>query len=163
MDALAAFHSLVAEIDYPMYIVTAAAAGRADGCLVGFTTQGSIHPGRFVVFLSKANRTFQIAADATDLAVHFLHEGNRDLAMLFGEETGDDVDKLSLCEWSRVDGIEAPVLAGTKGFVAGPILGRLDGGDHVAHLIDVAAAGRRGDGRQLSYQMTKDFRPGHPP
>lgn len=156
------FHSLVAEIDYPMFIVTASSGAEADGCLVGFVTQGSIHPGRFVVLLSKANRTFRIAAAAADLAVHFLHEGNRGLALLFGERTGDDVDKLALCEWSRVDGIEAPVLAGTRGFVAGPILDRMDAGDHTAHLIDVTAARHDGDGRQLSYQMMKDLKPGHP-
>jgi flavin reductase (DIM6/NTAB) family NADH-FMN oxidoreductase RutF len=154
--------SLVAEIDYPMFIVTASSGAEADGCLVGFVTQGSIHPGRFVVLLSKANRTFRIAAAAADLAVHFLHEGNRGLALLFGEQTGDDVDKLALCEWSRVDGIEAPVLAGTRGFVAGPILDRMDAGDHTAHLIDVTATRHDGDGRQLSYQMIKDLKPGHP-
>ena len=32
------FHAFVSELEYPMYVVTAAAAGDRDGCLVGFAT-----------------------------------------------------------------------------------------------------------------------------
>lgn len=156
-----AFHSLVAGIDYPMFIVTAEAAGERSGCLVGFVTQASIDPARMLVMLSKKNHTYRIASRATELAVHFLHEENRRLSTVFGEETGDDVDKFAQCEWSRVEGVEAPVLAGTRGFVAGPILDRMDGGDHVAHLLEVTAARVDGTGPQLAFSMVRDMKPGH--
>ncbi len=48
-EGRATVHALVTEIDYPMFIVTAAAGGRRAGCLVGFTTQCSIHPPRFLI------------------------------------------------------------------------------------------------------------------
>jgi flavin reductase (DIM6/NTAB) family NADH-FMN oxidoreductase RutF len=156
------FHQLVAWIDYPMFIVTTSAGSERSGCLVGFVTQGSIHPPRFVVMLSKENLTYRVAERAEQLVVHFLHEGNRGLALLFGEETGDNVDKFEACAWSSIDGVGPPVLAGTRGFLAGRILHRMDAGDHVAHLINVEVARVERDGSQLSYQMVKNFDPGHP-
>ncbi len=39
-----AFTELTAAMDYPMFVVTAAAAGEQSGCLVGFATQCSIDP-----------------------------------------------------------------------------------------------------------------------
>ena len=44
---------IVEHLEYPMFVVAAAADGDADACLVGFTTQCSIDPSRFAAFLSK--------------------------------------------------------------------------------------------------------------
>ena len=156
-----AFHRLVGGIDYPMFIVTTEAGGERSGCLVGFVTQGSIDPPRMVVMLSKNNHTFRVASGAGELVVHFLHEGNRELSELFGEETGDEIDKFELCAWSYPHGVAAPVLEGTRGFAAGRILQRLDAGDHVAHLLEVTAAEVYDDGPQLAFSMVRDMTPGH--
>ena len=163
MDPAEAFDRLVSRIEYPMFLVTTSADDERSGCLVGFATQGSIDPPRLLIMLSKANHTYQVAQRADELVVHFLHEGNRGLAALFGEETGDEVDKFARCAWSQVEGISSPVVSGTRGFVAGPILDRLDAGDHVAHLIGVSAAGLDRDaGGQLGFQAVRGLRPGHP-
>ena len=69
-----------AHVDSPMYVVTAAADGEHGGCLVGFATQCSIDPARFLVCLSTANRTFTIASRADMLVVHALHETDHALA-----------------------------------------------------------------------------------
>src|SRR5205814_612337 len=53
-----------------MLIVTAAAGDERDACLVGFSTQTSIHPSRFLACLSRKNRTYRIACAAEHLAVH---------------------------------------------------------------------------------------------
>src|SRR4051794_41781759 len=55
-----AVHELIDELDYPMFIVTVAAGGERAGCLVGFATQCSINPPRFLVCLSDKNRTFRV-------------------------------------------------------------------------------------------------------
>lgn len=161
MEADSAFGRLVAGLDYPMFVVTAATGGVRDGCLVGFATQASIDPPRLLVAISRANRTFEVAAEAEGLVVHFLRRDNDDLARLFGEETGDTTDKFTRCEWD--DGpFGAPVVRGTRGWVAGRILARLDGGDHVAHLVDVERAELGDDGPQLGYQAVRGLDPGHP-
>src|SRR4051812_7028475 len=93
------FNALVGELDYPMFIATTVHEDELAGCLVGFATQCSIDPPRFLVCISKANRTFRVVREAPSVAVHFVPEGADKLAALFGGETGDEVDKFSRCTW----------------------------------------------------------------
>jgi flavin reductase (DIM6/NTAB) family NADH-FMN oxidoreductase RutF len=160
-ESLEAFQALVSGIDYPMFIVTAAADGERSGCFVGFATQASIDPARFLVMISKANHTCKVAEDAGTLVVHFLHAGNRPLANLFGEETGDEIDKFAACRWkSSPDG--TPILLGVRGWLTGAIVARLDAGDHIAHVVEVTDAAVDESGPQLGLQAAKDMEPGHP-
>src|SRR5579875_3872502 len=93
------FAKLKSEIDYSMLIVTTAARGERAGCLVGFGSQVSIDPPRFLVCLSVKNRTFRVAREARVLVVHFVPIEQGHLAELFGGETGDETDKFARCEW----------------------------------------------------------------
>lgn len=155
------FEQLVGGLDYPMYIVTAAHEGARAGCLVGFTTQASIDPPRLLVLLSKANDTFRVASRAEVLGVHFLSTANKDLAELFGEESGDWTDKFARCKWQEGPS-DVPVLVGVKGWIAGRVLQRLDAGDHVPHLLEPIDGGVGGDGPSLTLQQVRDLEPGHP-
>ena len=157
-----AFSAIAESIDYPMFVVTTAVDGERSGCLVGFATQCSIHPVRYFVCVSKANHTWGVARRAQVLAVHVLRASDMDLAHIFGEETGDEVDKFAQCEWDDgPDGV--PVLRRCDWF-AGRIVTRVDGGDHVGHVLDVLEEGRaqRAHEPQLSFQAVRDFNPGHP-
>jgi len=73
-----AFEKLVSLLDYPMFVVTTRVDDEWAGCLVGFTSQVSIRPPRFLVGLSKRNHTFRVAErDALrhELADHDMEEG----------------------------------------------------------------------------------------
>jgi flavin reductase (DIM6/NTAB) family NADH-FMN oxidoreductase RutF len=157
------FHELVSGIDYPMFIVTTVAPdGTKGGCLVGFVTQASIEPPRLVVCLSKANATFRVAQQAELLAVHFLGRSNVELSRLFGEETGDEIDKFTHCHWVVGPG-GVPLLPGCKGWVAATIRERFDTGDHVAFLVEpFMANAERPNETQLSFQQVREMEPGHP-
>jgi len=87
-------------------VVTAAAGEDREGCLVGFATQASMNPPRILVCLSVQNATFETAKVATHLGVPVVPAGRRDLAELFGGETGDDVDKFVRCRWENGPGGE---------------------------------------------------------
>ncbi len=155
------FEELLADLDTPMFIVTAAAGNERDGCLVGFTTQCSIDPSQFAVWLSKQNRTYRIARHASTLVVHLVREDQCELADWFGGETGDEVDKLAGIDWhAGPDG--APVLSGCDWF-GGRVLERVDvGGDHVAFVLEPLGGevSRRGT-RPLGLQRAKHIDPGH--
>jgi len=157
------FAKLVAQLDYPMYVVTAAAGGERAGCLVGFGTQTSIHPPRFLACISRKNRTLRVASEATLLAVHFLSDEprERELAELFGGETGDETDKFELCAWHEgPQGV--PLLDEVPNRFVGRALERLDLGDHVGFLLEPVEA-ERGDGfDELGFQEAKAIDPGHP-
>ena len=152
---------LVAELDYPMLIVTAAAGDARAGCLVGFSTQCCINPPRFLVCISKRNATYRTASVADVLAVHFLTHDERTLSELFGEQTGDDLDKFTQCEWDAGPN-DVPLLRDVAGYYVGRVLERHDVGDHVAFLLEpLEAEFRRPVAPQLGFQDVKDMEPGH--
>lgn len=155
------FAQLVSDLDYPLYIVTTAHAGERSGCLIGFATQCSIFPPRFLACLSKKNHTFRLAQRAGILAVHVVAGKNKDLAELFGGETGDDVDKFARIPWHEVHGV--PILEQCESWFAGKILERVDFGDHVGHLLQPMEAEPADSPGQLTYQQARDIDPGHKP
>jgi flavin reductase (DIM6/NTAB) family NADH-FMN oxidoreductase RutF len=155
------FQRLVATLDYPVYIVTAAARNETSGCLIGFATQCSIHPPRFLACLSKKNRTLAIARRADVLGVHVVDEKNRDLAELFGGETGDEVDKFARVTWHYEHGV--PILDDCERWFAGTVLGRIALGDHVGFLLEPIDAEKEGQSEQLTFQEARNIEPGHPP
>ena len=156
------FGELVGQLDYPMLVVTAADGERRGGCLVGFATQSSINPPRYLVCLSPRNHTFDIAARATTLAVHVLAPEQHALATLFGERTGDEVDKFERCAW-RAGPDGTPILTDCARWFTGRVLARFDAGDHVAFLLEPVAVAVAAAPGQLGFQAVRDLRPGHPP
>jgi flavin reductase (DIM6/NTAB) family NADH-FMN oxidoreductase RutF len=159
-DARSEVHKLVSEIDYPMYIVTVAAGGERAGCLVGFTTQCSIDPPRFLVCLSDKNHTFRVAQQAQTLVVHLVPETEEELARLFGSQTGDEVDKFQRCEWTPgPDG--APVLAACRNWFAGRVLERWPAGDHWAYLLDPIEAESEPGEEAFAFHRARRIDPGH--
>lgn len=158
------FAKLVAKLDYPMYIVTANAAGERAGCLVGFGTQTSIRPPRFLACISRKNHTYPVAAEASALGVHFLSDEprQREIAELFGGETGDETDKFSRCEWHDGPG-GVPFLDAVPDRFAGRVLERIDLGDHAGFLLEPIEA-ETGDAlNTLDFQDLKGVEPGHEP
>jgi flavin reductase (DIM6/NTAB) family NADH-FMN oxidoreductase RutF len=153
---------LVARADPPLYIVTTAAGGARAGCLVGFASQVSIDPPRFLAALSVANRTWDVARAATHLAVHVFGRDRMDLIALFGGETGDEVDKFSRCAWSDGPG-GVPLLDGALAWLVGLILRRDDFGDHVGHLLDPIDGGvGAGAGEAVRLGDAHGLHAGHP-
>ncbi len=154
-----AFEGVVGDLEYPMFIVTARAGEERLGCLVGFTTQASIHPPRFIVCLSHKNRTFRRGRDAPVLGVHAVPADAGDLAELFGGETGDGVDKFSRCAWHEgPEGV--PLLERCENWFVGRVLRRFDAGDHDAFLLEPVAAGS-GDVAEFTFHRAKRIDPGH--
>ena len=155
------FNAVVTHLEYPMFVVTAASGDERDGCLVGFATQCSIHPPRFLVCLSVKNRTFRIAQTAPVLGVHLVGEDQRHLAQLFGGETADEVDKLG--QWPWHEGPQGvPILEDVDNSFVGRVLERVDLGDHVGHLLEPIAARHEGDTDALGFQEARDIDAGHP-
>jgi flavin reductase (DIM6/NTAB) family NADH-FMN oxidoreductase RutF len=154
--------ALLADRDPPMAIVTARASdGRIAGCLVGFSTQCSITPPKYAVWLSIKNHTYEVARDSTHLAVHILGADQISLAEHFGSLTGHQIDKFADRAWSAGPG-GVPVLAEARGWFGGPAEQHPPNGDHALFVITPDAAEGRLDGPPLSYQAVRDVEPGNP-
>ncbi len=155
------FARLMATLDYPLYIVTTATGEERSGCLIGFATQCSIRPPRFLACISKKNHTFGLVQRAAIVAVHVVEERNKDIAELFGGETGDEVDKFSQVAWQTIDGV--PVLDACERWFAGTVLERIDLGDHLGLLLSPVDAEPSEPASQLTFQKAQDIKPGHRP
>ena len=153
-------HRLVSELDYPMFIVTATDGVEHAGCLIGFATQCSIDPPRFLVCLSDKNRTFRVARAAEVLVVHLVPDDAGELAELFGSETGDEVDKFERCAWSAGPG-GTPVLDDCRNWFAGRVLERIPAGDHCAYLLDPFEAHSGTSERPFTFHRARRMEPGH--
>jgi flavin reductase (DIM6/NTAB) family NADH-FMN oxidoreductase RutF len=158
-----AFASLMSSLDSAMAVVTTAEGDERAGCLVGFHGQSSIDPHRYAVWLSKANHTYRVGLRATHLAVHLLAAGDegRELARLFGTETGDDVDKFADLDHTPGPG-GVPLLAAVPHRIVLRRVVLLDeGGDHVCvtgEPVDVTTAGPF---LPLRLGAIDDLTPGH--
>jgi flavin reductase (DIM6/NTAB) family NADH-FMN oxidoreductase RutF len=154
------FDRLVADLDPAMLIVTVADGEEREGCLVGFGTACSVDPQRYIVCLSKRNRTYGVAVRTGAMAVHPVAADAGDLAELFGGETGDEVDKFARADW-REGPLGLPILERCESWFAGRTLDSLDAGDHVVFLLEPVAV-QRGPVREfLRLREATRIEPGH--
>jgi flavin reductase (DIM6/NTAB) family NADH-FMN oxidoreductase RutF len=158
-EDLAPFFDL---IDYPFYVVTVRSP-EADmsGCLAGFVTQCSINPPNFLVCIAKVNHTLGVAERSTGMGLHLLGEDQVDLARLFGEQTGDLVDKFASVDW-RLGFTGAPLLVDAAVSMEGQVLGHFSVGDHEAFLMRAARAVEGGPPGLLTFRAAPQLHPGHP-
>jgi flavin reductase (DIM6/NTAB) family NADH-FMN oxidoreductase RutF len=160
VDVRATFHALVGGLEYPMFIVTARAGDEPLGCLVGFATQTSIDPPRFAVGLSHNNRTYRHGRDSDLLAVHCVPEHAAELAVLFGGETGDEVDKFARAAWREGPG-GVPLLDDCPNRFVGRVLWRREAGDHDLFLLEPVFAEKGAAEDEFTFHRAKRIDPGH--
>jgi flavin reductase (DIM6/NTAB) family NADH-FMN oxidoreductase RutF len=157
------FDRFVSGLDYPMFIVTAAAAGTPAraGCLVGFATQCSIDPARFLVCISKNNHTCSVARAAAVLGVHLLGAHQLGLAALFGEACSDEVDKFADVPW-RLGAGGVPLLTECPHSFVGEVLEQTDLGDHIGFVLAPTDVSAPEDTRPLCFSQVRHLHPAHP-
>lgn len=161
MSGVDGFGELVANLDPPMAIVTTVSGDQRAGCLIGFHAQCSIEPPRYVIWLSKANHTLRVGLMASRFTVHFLSEGDHDLAEVFGGTSSDDIDKFSRCDWHEgPDGV--PLLDRVPNRLIGLRGAVLDeGSDHICLVIEPDRVDVGRPFRPLRLSMVGDITPGH--
>ena len=155
------FDQLMGALDQSMVIVTTVAGDERAGCLVGFHSQSSIDPPRYVVWLSQANHTHGVAASASTFAVHLVPADRHDIAELFGGRTDDHDDKLARCDWEPgPDGV--PLVTACPDRFVGRRLDWLAGrGDHDGVVLEPVQAELSGRGPWMRLAGASDIDAGH--
>jgi len=152
----------MARLDYSLFIVTAARDGELAGCLVGFASQVSIHPPRFLACLSDKNLTHRVALGCRTLLVHMVPEDAAELAELFGGQTGDRIDKFARCRWRPGPG-GAPILTDLHNWFCGRVLERWQLGDHTGFLLAPLEVSTGPEDQTLTFRRARWIDPGHNP
>jgi flavin reductase (DIM6/NTAB) family NADH-FMN oxidoreductase RutF len=155
------FSRFVDGLDYPLFVVTTAHGGERSGCLVGFTTQVSIDPPQMLVCISEKNHTHRLARDADLVVVHLLSPDQQELAVLFGEKTGDETDKFAHCSWHAGPGA-VPVLDEAPRHLVGRVLQRMPFADHLGLLLEPVEVSVGQGPVAYSLEDAADMEPGHP-
>lgn len=149
------------QYEQSLVVVTTGDGDEPAGCLVGFATQCSIKPPRFIVCISKANYTFTAIERADHAAIHLLRRDQSGLGSLFGEETSDSVAKFAQCSWHLgVTGV--PVLDDCAAWIEGRILQRFAPGDHEVVVVQPCDGGGGAPSKVLTLRHSPEFRAGHP-
>ena len=156
------FEALVGCLNYSMFIVTARAGDERLGCLIGFATQASIDPPRFLIGLSHTNRTHRVGGDSEYFAVHAVPAHADPLAQLFGGETQDETDKFARCNWHEgPHGL--PILDECENWFVGRVLWRDDAGDHDLYLLEPVEANASAEIATFQFHRAKRIEAGHEP
>ncbi|MDH6118940.1 hypothetical protein ABH930_002761 [Kitasatospora sp. GAS204A] len=105
--------------------------------------------------------TVRVARRAEFLVVHLLPAHRRDLAELFGGETGEHTDKFARTEWTEGPG-GVPVLTGALAWFAAQIEEHADWGDHVGFKLAPVDGQVRSVGPPLLLRQVGGVEAGHP-
>ena len=158
-----AIGELVDRADPPLYVVTTAAAGERAGCVVGFATQASIDPPRFLVAISKANRTWQRRPRprATSRCICSGASGLMSSTCSAARPVTRSTSSNSAIGPRATAGV--PLLDGAAAWFVGRVIERFDFGDHVGHLLQPVRGGTATTSPDaVTLHDADDLSPGHP-
>jgi flavin reductase (DIM6/NTAB) family NADH-FMN oxidoreductase RutF len=132
-------------LDPPVWLVTAAAGGKAGGLIATGVMEASIVPAmpRVLACLARQHHTWGLVEEAGTFALHLLGEEHLEWVWRFGLRSGRDLDKVGGLAWRAGPG-GAPLLEGARAWLDCRVESRMDTGDrtvYLAEVLDGAAAG----------------------
>jgi flavin reductase (DIM6/NTAB) family NADH-FMN oxidoreductase RutF len=144
-----AFDRLMEAFDQPVVVVAAASRRGAAACVVSFSSQCSVDPPRYCVYLPKDHGAYEVARRAGHLMVHFLDRRQHDVATALatvpheGRDTAADDEPgtdrpatgASPLRWRPGPDGRTPRLHGVDAWLFGRVADRHDTGDHVGFVL----------------------------
>jgi flavin reductase (DIM6/NTAB) family NADH-FMN oxidoreductase RutF len=127
-----------AQLDSPLWLVTAADGGRRGGFVATTMTQASIvaEMPRQLVTVNKRHNTHSLIEGSGAFAMHLIDETQLDLVWRFGLQSGRDVDKFAGLVF-RVGATGSPILPEALGWLDCRVEGCMDSGDRTVYLAAV--------------------------
>jgi flavin reductase (DIM6/NTAB) family NADH-FMN oxidoreductase RutF len=127
-----------AQLDPPLWLVTAAHGGRRGGFIATTVTQSSIVDAmpRQLITVNKRHNTHAIIESSSGFAMHLIDETQLELVWRFGLQSGRDVDKLAGLEF-RTGVTGSPLLTQALAWFDCQVEARMDSGDRTVYLTAV--------------------------
>jgi flavin reductase (DIM6/NTAB) family NADH-FMN oxidoreductase RutF len=131
-------------IPYAMYVMTSMADGRPAASTLTWLSQCSFHSPLLMIGVQGNIRMHYAVESSGAVAVHFLAEGQQDVAERFFRPPSDeDGPKLHGILWEPGPVTGAPLLADLPAWLEARVTDRVDRGDHTVFVCEVVDAGLR--------------------
>ncbi|MEM2123607.1 MAG: flavin reductase family protein [Candidatus Bathyarchaeia archaeon] len=131
-------------------VVSSRKGDKINGLAVAWMTQVSYRPPLVAVSVGKARYTHEMIESSRVFAVSILHEGQIEIAKLFGLQSGRDMDKFAQVAFeTKVSG--SPVLKDCLAFLDCKVESSLQVGDHTIFIGSILDAGIKRDEKPLIY------------
>ena len=129
-----AFKDAMSQLAAAVAIVTTGSATDPHGTTVSAFMSLSLDPPMVLVSLDKRSSLLALLPEGASIGINVLSTEQNLMARRFASK---GVDRFAGVEWQMADG--APQLPGNHTWVAGRVAQRIEAGDHVLVLVDVAA------------------------
>jgi flavin reductase (DIM6/NTAB) family NADH-FMN oxidoreductase RutF len=131
-------------IPYALCVMTSMADGRPAASTLTWLSQCSFHPPLLMVGVQGNSRMHYAVESSGVIAVHFLAEGQQDVAERFFRPPSDeDGPRLHGILWEPGPVTGAPLLADLPAWLEARVTDRVDRGDHTVFVCEVVGAGLR--------------------
>jgi flavin reductase (DIM6/NTAB) family NADH-FMN oxidoreductase RutF len=129
---------IYAQLDLPLWLVTAADGGRRGGLIATTVTQASIvaELPRQLITIAKRNHTHALIEASGAFAMHLIDETQLDLVWRFGLQSGHDVDKLAGLKF-QAGATGSPLLSEALAWFDCRVEARMNSGDRTIYLAAV--------------------------
>ena len=127
-----------AQLDPPLWLVTAADGDRRGGLIATTVTQASIVSAmpRQLITIDKRHNTHALIEGSGAFAMHLIDETQLDLVWRFGLQSGRDVDKFAGLAF-RTGATGSPLLPEALAWFDCRVEARMDSGDRTVYLAAV--------------------------
>jgi flavin reductase (DIM6/NTAB) family NADH-FMN oxidoreductase RutF len=127
-----------AQLDPPIWLVTAADGGRRGGFIATTVAQASIVDvmPRQLITVNQRHHTHELIEASGAFAMHLIDETQLDLIWRFGLQSGRDVDKLAGLTF-HAGATGSPLLADAVAWLDCRVESRMDSGDRTIYLAGV--------------------------
>jgi flavin reductase (DIM6/NTAB) family NADH-FMN oxidoreductase RutF len=149
-----------AQLDPPLWLVTAAYGNRRGGIIATTVAQASIvaELPRQLITVDKRHNTHLLIEGSGALAMHLIDETQLDLVWRFGLQSGRDVDKFAGLAF-RTGATGSPLLPEALAWFDCRVEARMDSGDRTIYLAAVVDGRLQRTDRPLTSRRFFDIAP----
>ena len=136
--------TVLRRVPYGMYVMTSIADGRPSASTLTWLSQCSFHPPLLMIGVQSNSRMHYAIETSGALVVHFLAEGQQDVAQrFFGPPPDGEEQRLHGMPYEPGAATGAPVLADLPAWLEARVTDRVDRGDHTVFVCEVVGVSLR--------------------
>ena len=134
-------------------VLTTRCEDTRNGMSAAWVSRASEQPFLVMASVYKKNYSHDLIQKSRIFAVNYLMDGQQNLAIHFGKQSGRDVDKFQKVPFFT-DQTGAPILKDCLAYLDCRVCAELDSGDHTIFLGEVLSGKVLAAGNGLQYQLT---------